>query len=44
LAALSRAAERLGDAAHARVFLRQAVAQATHPADARLLSKRLESL
>ncbi len=44
LAALSRAAERLGDAAQARVHLSQAVEQATHPADARLLSKRLGSL
>ena len=44
LAALSRAAERLGDRAQARDWLRQAVSQAAHPADARLLSKRLESL
>jgi RNA polymerase sigma-70 factor, ECF subfamily len=41
LAALARVHERLGDLDRARAFMRQAMDQAPHEADARLLSQRL---
>lgn len=43
-AALARAHERLGDLAAARRHLAAAVAAAPHPADARLLARRLQEL
>jgi RNA polymerase sigma-70 factor (ECF subfamily) len=44
LAALARASERLGDVGAAQAWLRQAVAAAPHPADARCLQRRLSAL
>lgn len=44
LAALARAEERAGDLAAARERLQQAIAAAPHPADARGLRQRLQSL